>query len=167
MLLEFVRLGAPFETEFPNNSYNTMIRNQSRSPNKYQSSFLLHFSSNLYSDLWALMTSQVSKRDQSKYDICTTVMPSFIRHDSFRWASMSLVVFSCYLQKRFFFILRNLAETLTALSENCKDCVIKEGFRIIWSRPFCMTPQGEPRGGPGPWGPPQMQSRLLLSRYHP
>ena len=99
-----------------------MSRNRSRSPNKYQSSFLLHFSSNLYSDLWALMTSQVSKRDQSKYDICTTVMPSFIRHDSFRWASMSLVMFRCYLLK-VFFILRNLAETL---SENCKDCVISK-----------------------------------------
>ena len=52
-------------------------------------------------------------------------MPSFIRHDSFRWASMSLVLFSCYLLK-VFFILRNLAETLTALSENCKDCVISK-----------------------------------------
>ena len=53
-------------------------------------------------------------------------MPSFIRHDSFRWASMSLVVFSCYIFTKSFFILRNLAETLKALSENCKDCVVSK-----------------------------------------
>ena len=39
---------------------------------------------------------------KQKGSIQIWVMPSFIRHDSFRWASMSLVVFGCYLLKVFF-----------------------------------------------------------------